>query len=178
MLDAGYDEELIASIEAQYSQYGKDYDPAKEYIPCWDELPENWTENDYNVSYPFEPDDPNTSIRQFYVDRPLDDHRFVYYVSSWEWSAGFGIYDLKTYMRIIRITGLGDYIGMAGDTIFGSRRKADANTYETSDNPESVYEFFLSLGDDVMDEIGCGFPRMESDWRIRAWRRGTMTRTP
>lgn len=141
--DEGYTDEEIAEY---FPLFDEDYrDAVAAYVPFWDELPENWEElNDY--SYPFESTMSSDifSIRQFHVEQPLDEHRFVYFVSSWEWYNGYGVYDLRTRTDH-RITGRGDLYGVAGGKLFGSTLMADANTYETSPLPESVREQFWEM---------------------------------
>ena len=119
-------------------------DPSK-YEPCWDELPYDGWEEEFDYYpltkdtdfYPYDADDLYFSIREFYVVKPLDEHRFIYAVSSWEWNSGYGIYDLQTRMNH-RITGRGDFFGIRGDMLFGQNLKTDANTYESLPLPEAV----------------------------------------
>lgn len=107
------------------------FEAYSKYVPCWDEL-EDWNDEEDLDFY---------NTREFYARKPLDEFRFVYTVSSWEWSAGYGIYDLRTRTDH-RITGHGDFFGMAGDTLFGETLKADINTYESVRLPELVREQF------------------------------------
>lgn len=100
-----------------------------EYVPCWDELvdwDDEWGLDFYNT-------------REFRLHQALDEHRFLYTARSWEGNAGFGVYDLRTY-RDHRITGRGDFFGIAGDMLFGETLKADANTYDAAMLPELVHE--------------------------------------
>ena len=101
------------------------------YVPCWDEL-EDWDDKEELDFY---------NTREFHVSKPLDEFRFVYTVSSWEWSAGYGIYDLQTRTDH-QITRQGDFFGMVGDTLFGESLKASINTYESARLPELVREQF------------------------------------
>ncbi|HML39019.1 MAG TPA: hypothetical protein PKA19_16620, partial [Bacillota bacterium] len=141
--DEGYTDD---EIEEYFPFFDEDYrDAVAAYVPFWDELPENWEElND--SSYPFESTVGSDifSIRQFHVEAPLDEHRFVYCVSSWEWCNGYGVYDLQTRTDH-RITGRGYFYGVAGDKLFGSTLMADANTYETFPLLESVREQFTEI---------------------------------
>lgn len=112
--------------EAAFEAYAK-------YIPCWDELDYHWVNREEINFY---------NVREFHVYRALDEDRFVYTVSGWEWSgAGYGIYDLRTRTDH-RITGNGDFFGLFGDTLFGEATRADVNTYETTTLPELVQEQF------------------------------------
>lgn len=153
--EADFDETAYATLEAQFPYSGKDYEPAKEYIPCWDEKIDNW-EDGNDDSLPYEANDSIFSIRQFHMYMPLDDHRFVYYVSGWEWNAGYGVYDLQTHTDH-RITGRGDFFGMAGDALIGTTLKADANTYTTSQYPESIQELLVEFGDYMSSDISYSF---------------------
>lgn len=149
--DAGYSDEEIGEL---FPFMNEDYVANAEYVPFWDELPENW-EDWPDGALPFE-DDHNDifAIRQFHVYKPLDEHRFVYTVSSWEWDSGYGVYDLQTRTDH-RITGRGDFFGIGGDTLYGATLKADANTYESSLLPESVREQFAELDYYSFGEIDC-----------------------
>lgn len=119
------------------------------YIPFWDELPSD------GVGIPYEPDDIYSSIRDFFLVKPLDEHRFVYGVSSWEWNAGFGVYDLQTRTDH-RITGRLDFFCVAENTLFGSILKADANTYETWPLPESVQDQFAEVSEySTSTDVNC-----------------------
>lgn len=141
--DWDYSEEEIAEL---FPFFNDDHEAIAEYVPFWDELPENWTDLPDDFSYPFKPHEGSLSIRQFYVYKPLDEHRFVYTVSSWEWDNGYGIYDLRTHTDH-RITGRGFFYGMGGNTLFGSTLMADADTYDSSLLPESVREQFESVSE-------------------------------
>jgi hypothetical protein len=135
--DYGYRDDEIAE---RFPFWNEDGEVLAEYVPFWDELPENWKDWP-DGSYPFEPNNGDFSIRQFHMEKPLDEHRFVYSVSSWEWDAGYGIYDLRTRTDH-RITGRGFFYGMGGNTLYGSTVRADADTYEPSLIPESVRDQF------------------------------------
>ena len=111
------------------------------YIPFWDELPSDTWDEIHDDSYPFEAEDIIFSIREFYAVAPLDAHRIAYHVVSWEWNNGFGVYDLRTRTDH-RITGRGNFFGARGNALFGSRLKADADTYETSPLPALVRRQF------------------------------------
>lgn len=107
------------------------YEAYNRYVPCWDELAD-WVEGEELGFY---------NVREFYPNMALDEDRFVYTVVSWEWNAGFGVYDLQTRMDH-RFTGDGDFFGLVGDTLFGEALLVDINTYETTALPELVQEQF------------------------------------
>lgn len=161
------EEKILLQGVSDNGLYTVSYEDAIKYVPFWDEIEpgeEEWDGKDYDYScsdfFPsplLECDyDPNDFImdafREFYVYKPLDEYRFVYTVSGWEYSAGFGIYDLETYTDH-RITGRGALFGLAGNTLFGAMIKADVNTYETFYYPESVKEqlFEVSLNRWIQD---------------------------
>jgi hypothetical protein len=129
---------------------GLSYEALLKYIPCPDDIGGYTGEDPFDVGpldIPFPIDEgefPGYDIwffRNFYVYKPLDEHRFVYEVSGWEWGAGYGVYDLQTRTDH-RITGRGHFYGMAGNKLFGSTLMTDANTYESSPLPETVQEQF------------------------------------
>ncbi len=120
------------------------YDLYKQYVPCPDDVGYDVKDADGRpMTHPIDEDSFfNNEIwlwRYFRVYEPLDEHRFVYTVSGWEWGAGFGIYDLRTHTDH-RITGRGYFYGMAGESLFGSYLKANTNTYETSPLPQTIQE--------------------------------------
>ncbi len=139
-LATGAEDLLIQGFAATAAGSGGSGGMASKYVPFWDELPEAPEGREFEF-YPFEPDGSIDSIREFYVYEPLDEHRFIYTVSGWEWGAGFGVYDLRTRTDH-RITGRGAFFGMAGDTLLGEVLQADANTYESSPLPETVQDAF------------------------------------
>lgn len=102
-----------------------------QYVPCPDEA-EHWLDESSLDFY---------HTREFYATYVLDAYRFVYVVSSWEWSAGYGVYDLRTRTDH-RITGHGDFFGIVNNTLFGETLRADATTYEITPLPELVHEQF------------------------------------
>ncbi len=143
-LDTGEEELLIQGVASLGG--GLSYEGFLAYVPCWDDY--GFTEGDpwgnpHSISLPLDEDDFRGYdiwfYRDFSVHKPLDEHRFVYEVYGWEWDAGYGIYDLQTRTDH-RITGRGDFFGVAGGTLFGETLKADANTYETTPLPEKVHE--------------------------------------
>lgn len=135
-LDTG-EEELLLQGSAASDAYSS---VVSKYVPFWDELPEAPKGPEFEF-YPFKPDHPLFSVRAFHVYKPLDEYRFVYTVTGWEWGAGFGIYDLQTRTDH-RITGRGAFLGMVGDTLIGEVLRADANTYESLPLPEAVRSVF------------------------------------
>ena len=142
-----YSDEEIAEL---FPFMGEGYDLAAKYVPFRDELPENW-EALHDNSIPFTSNgssDDIFAIRQFYAQVPLDEHRFVYSVSGWEWGCGFGVYDLETRTNH-RITGRGRFCGVAGGMILGTNLMADANTYKTSPTPASVRDLLNNIGDGI-----------------------------
>ena len=125
-----------------------------EWYEMWYEFSDaSWEEtwdDTQDDSLPFIAHDIVLSVREFSVVMPLDEHRFIYAVGSWEWDNGYGIYDLQTHTDH-RITGRGDFLGVRGDTLFGTNLKADANTYESSLLPESVRTQFAEIAFTRMD---------------------------
>ena len=148
-LATGEEELLIQGVPPMTRDSGgASYETFREYVPCPDDVGYDGKDaGGYPLSMTF-PIDEDTYYgndiwfwRDFYVYKPLDEYRFVYKVSGWEWGAGFGVYDLKTRTDH-RITGRGDFYGMAGNTLFGSTLMADADTLETLPLPKSVQEQF------------------------------------
>ncbi len=146
-LKTGKEELLIQGVpQMTRDSDGASYETFRNYVPCRDDIGYDGKDaGGYPLSMTF-PIDEDTYYgndiwlwRDFYVYKPLDEYRFVYEVSGWEWGAGFGIYDLKTRTDH-RITGRGDFYGMAGNTLYGSALMADADTLETSPLPKSVQE--------------------------------------
>ncbi len=89
--------------------------------------------------------------RNYHAVKALDDSRFVYTVSGWEWGAGFGIYDLKTHTNY-RMTGRGYYYGMVGSTLYGSSLAVDSETYQAKPLPPTV-QAQLEKVSALMDEV-------------------------
>lgn len=151
-LDNGYNYDEIAE---RFPFWNEDYVANAEYVPFWDELPENWEDLNDGAN-PYVRDDDRDgdpfAIRQFYVYKPLDEHRFVYTVSGWESYSGYGVYDLQTRTDH-RITGRGFFCGIGGNTLYGTTLMADANKYESSLLPESVREQFAELNPYNFGEI-------------------------
>ena len=140
-LDTGEEELLIQGVAGFQGEYS--YEAYLGYVPCRDDIEYNVDEDGDSLSIPFPLDEDSFDdywpyfYREFYVHKPLDEHRFVYTVSGWEWGAGFGVYDLQTRTDH-RITGSGFFYGVVGNTLYGATLMADANTYETSPLPETV----------------------------------------
>lgn len=130
--------------ESPYDQYLK-------YVPCADDVGYDGKDMD-GFELPFQHpldeegfyDNMMWFGRFFSMRQPLDEHRFVYAASGWEWGAGFGVYDLSTNTDH-RITGRGYLYDLAGNMLFGSTLKADINTYETYQLPEAVQEQFAQV---------------------------------
>ena len=139
-LVTGQEELLIQGFSTQDSLSGEPR-IATMYVPFWDELDHDGWDEHKDDSGIYDPDDVYFSIREFYVIEPLDEYRFVYGVSGWEWKNGFGVYDLRTRTDH-RITGRGNFFGVRGGALFGSTLKADVNTYQTSTLVETVQEQF------------------------------------
>ncbi|MCL2867607.1 MAG: hypothetical protein FWF47_07605 [Clostridia bacterium] len=151
-IDLAADEEELL-IQGSLSE---DSDEIAGYVPFWDELrPEGWDMRQDGF-YPFyDPEDIYFSIRVFKVAQPLDEHRFVYTVNTWECCVGYGVYDLQTRTDH-RITGLWYFYGMGGDMLYGTTLMANANTYESSPLPESVQEQFAEVSDYMTsNEVNC-----------------------
>jgi hypothetical protein len=121
------------------------------YVPCADDVGYDGKDMD-GFELPFQHpldeegfyDNMMWFGRFFSMRQPLDEHRFVYAASGWEWGAGFGVYDLSTNTDH-RITGRGYLYDLAGNMLFGSTLKADINTYETYQLPEAVQEQFAQV---------------------------------
>jgi len=116
---------------------GASYETFLKYVPCPDD------EGYDTLTFPIDEETyyENDMLlwRDFYVYKPLDEYRFVYQVFGWEWGAGYGIYDLKTRTDH-RITGRGYLCGMAGNTLYGSTLRTDADTLASSPLPKTVQE--------------------------------------
>lgn len=143
-----YEEELLIQGVPQMTRdsEGASYETFLEYVPCPDDDVydgKNVDGSPFPITFPIDEDtyyDKDMWLwRDFYVYKPLDEYRFVYKVIGWEWGTGFGIYDLKTRTDH-RITGRGDFYGLAGNTLYGSTLMADIDTLETSPLPKSVQE--------------------------------------
>ncbi len=146
-LKTGKEELLIQGVPQMTRCFdGASYETFLKYVPCPDDV---FYDGKYEDGSPFPitlPIDEDTYYnkdmwlwRDFYVYKPLDEYRFVYKTIGWEWGAGFGIYDLKTRTDH-RITGRGDFYGMAGNTLYGSTLRTDVGTLESSPLPKSVQE--------------------------------------
>ena len=132
---------------------GASYETFLKYVPCPDD------EGYDTLTFPIDEETyyENDMLlwRDFYVYKPLDEYRFVYQVFGWEWGAGYGIYDLKTRTDH-RITGRGYLCGMAGNTLYGSALRTDADTLASSPLPPSVQEQLETanaMGSDVDYDI-------------------------
>ncbi len=145
-LYTGEEELLIQGVAGPNG--GMSYEDFLAYVPCWDELGYNGESSwgsDHPVAFPLNEKELERGYMEFFrsfrVYRPLDEYRFIYAVDGWEIGAGYGIYDLETRTDH-RITGRGYFMGMGGNTLYGSYLMADVNTYESSPVPETVREQF------------------------------------
>ena len=145
-LSTGEEELLLQGVpDAMTSDRDEaSYETFSKYVPSWDDIGHDGKDAygyPLSMTFPIGEDDYyNNDIwfwRDFFVYKPLDEYRFVYTVSGWEWGAGYGIYDLQTRTDH-RITGRGFFYGMAGNTLYGSTLMADANTYESSPLPNTI----------------------------------------
>jgi hypothetical protein len=140
-LDNGEEELLIQGVAGYRGEYS--YESYLGYVPCLDDAGYSVDEDGEPLSLPFPLDEDSfddywpSFYRRFYVHKPLDEYRFVYEASGWEWGAGFGIYDLQTHTDH-RITGSGYFYCVRGNTLYGSFLTANADTYESSPLPKTV----------------------------------------
>ena len=117
-LDNGEEELLIQGVAGYRGEYS--YESYLGYVPCRDDAGYSVDEDGEPLSIPFPLDEDSFHdywpffYRKFYVYKPLDEYRFVYKASGWEWGAGFGIYDLQTHTDH-RITGRGSFYGVRGN---------------------------------------------------------------
>lgn len=154
-------EELLIQGVAGEDDMGS-YEAYLNYIPWPDDTGYDVKDEEGNP-LPFPLDEEsyhNNAIwlyRSFHVYKPLDEYRFVYTAYGWEWSAGFGVYDLRTRTDH-RITGVeGRFYGMGGNTLYGSALMADADTYEASPLPDKVRKQLEEL--EALEE-------MQYDWQV------------
>lgn len=148
-LKTGKEELLIQGVPSMTADWeGASYETYRKYVPCPDDIGYYGLDEDgdpLSIAFPVDEDTYYANSicywRDFYVYKPLDEYRFAYTVSGWEWNAGYGVYDLKTHTDH-RITGSGDFYGMAGNTLYGSALRTEVNTLEASPLPISVQEQF------------------------------------
>lgn len=159
----GREELLLHGVpDAWTGREGAGYEAFLKYIPCADDIgydgldasgsplgiPLPITEENYA-------DNELWLWRDFHVYQPLDEHRFVYSVSGWEWGAGFGVYDLRTHADH-RFTGRGYLYGLAGSALVGSEMMADTDTLEVTPLPQIVREQLERVSAFSDEVVSCG----------------------
>ncbi len=151
---------LLQGVPHPYASNFQDdaYEAFQQYEACPDEVGYDGTDEEglsLSIAFPMDEDTFNDHAiwfsRTYNVYKALDDTRFLYTVSGWEWGAGFGIYDLATRTNH-RITGRGYLYGMAGNKLYGSALVVDSDTYQSEPLPLAIQEQFKKVSA-LVDEV-------------------------